>query len=286
MSKLSVLTVLPLCLVLTFGVRSARATDGPAAAPADAPAAAAQDDDDATLQPAEPDFRLINLPTTMRLPLFKGNFDLTHRFAGNLRRGSFTDQLSHLFGIDEGATVGLEYRFGIVKHVEVAAYRTSFNRTIQIYGKYDALHQGNRLPLSASFVMSIEGTNNLQEQYAPALGVTLSRMFGDVAAFYLIPTWVNNSAAATGFDRNTTFLGVGGRLRFRPTVYLAAEVSPRLSGYAPGKAQYGFAIEKRAGGHMFQLNFTNGAGTTLAQIARGGQPDNLGLGFNIARKFF
>jgi hypothetical protein len=97
---------------------------------------------------------------------------------------------------------------------------------------------------------------------------------------------VHNSAASSGIDRNTTYLGVGSRLRIRPTVYLAAEVSPRLSGFAPGKALYGFAIEKRAGAHMFQLNFNNGAGTTLAQIARGGQPNNLQMGFNLARKFY
>ena len=51
-------------------------------------------DDESFLQPAEPDFRLINLPTTLRLPLHGGNFDLTHRFNGNLRRGTFRQQAS------------------------------------------------------------------------------------------------------------------------------------------------------------------------------------------------
>ena len=47
------------------------------------------------------------------------------------------------------------------------------------------------------------------------------------------------------------------------------------------------AIEKRAGGHAFQLNFSNGFGTTLAQVARGGfNSDDWYLGFNISRKFF
>ena len=31
------------------------------------PAAASQNDDDATLQPVEPDFTIINLPTTLRM---------------------------------------------------------------------------------------------------------------------------------------------------------------------------------------------------------------------------
>src|SRR5258708_18140118 len=141
MLKPRALTIFSLCYALTFGARSARATDDPAATPTSAPAAIAQDDDDARLQLAEPDFRLINLPTTLRLPLFKSNFDLTHRL-------------------------------------------------------------------------------------------------------------------------------------------------PRLSGYTPGKAQYGFALEKRAGGHMFQLNVTNVPATTLAQEARGGQPDQLALGFNLSPQFF
>jgi hypothetical protein len=48
-----------------------------------------------------------------------------------------------------------------------------------------------------------------------------------------------------------------------------------------------FALEKRAGGHMFQLNFSNGFGTTMSQLARGGfTNDDWYLGFNISRKFF
>jgi hypothetical protein len=37
---------------------------------------------------------------------------------------------------------------------------------------------------------------------------------------------------------------------------------------------------------MFQLNVSNGQGTTFGQVARGGFTDSLYLGFNLARKFF
>ena len=74
-------------------------------------------DDDERLDPAEPDFVVINLPTTLRLPRHKGDFHLTHRFEGNLRDGSFTDQLSNFFGVDVGAALGLEYRFGVMRHL-------------------------------------------------------------------------------------------------------------------------------------------------------------------------
>jgi hypothetical protein len=273
-----------LLLVLTcLFVRPVWAQADPPAQSAPAPA---PDDDEASLQLAEPDYRLIDLPTTLRLPLFKGNFDLTHRFNGNLRRGTFANQASTFFGIDEGAVVGFEYRMAVLRHLQAVAYRSAAQRTVQFYAKYDALHQHRGVPISASALISVEGIDNFHKSYAPALGVVVSRMISDVAALYGGPTWVHNSAATLGVDRDTFYFGVGGRLRVRPTVYLAAEISPRLAGYAPGKPEFGFAIEKRAGGHMFQLNFTNGSATTFAQIARGGSPESLSMGFNLSRKFF
>ena len=81
-------------------------------------------------------------------------------------------------------------------------------------------------------------------------------------------------------------LGLGGRVRIGGTAYLVLEGSPRVAGYAPGQAEYAFGIEKRVGGHVFQLTFANTTGTTFGQLAHGGTPETLYLGFNIARKFF
>jgi hypothetical protein len=267
------------------------ATDPPAATVPPPAAAvsqtAADDDDDAVLRPLEPDFTLINLPTTLPLPLHKGNFRLTHRFNGDLRRGDFGDQASSLFGIDEGATIGFEYRVAVVKHVEAAAYRTNFDRTIQFYGKYDAFHQHAAMPLGFSALVSIEGTNNFRQQYAPAIGASISRDVANIVAVYAVPMWVHNTAAGTGVTRDTGMVGLGANLRLRPTLFLTGEVTPRVAGYVIGDAEYGFGISKRVGGHVFDLTFTNTTqGTTFAQLARGGFPGSLFFGFNIARKFF
>lgn len=246
-----------------------------------------QEDDDAKLRPAEPDFTLVNLPTTLPLPLHRGNFRLTHRFVGNLRSGSFSSQASNLFGMDQGAVIGFEYRFAVIKHLEAAVYRTSFDKTFQFYGKYDGMHQSEKHPVGVSALVSIEGTNNCQERYAPSLGATISRtMAGERLAVYAVPMWTHNSAAALGIDRDTFYLGLGGRVRFLESAYLVAEVSPRAAGYAPGDPEYGFGIEKRVGGHFFTLTFTNTFSSTFAQVARGGSPATLYLGFNLARKFF
>ena len=88
-------------------------------------------------------------------------------------------------------------------------------------------------------------------------------------------------------ENNTTILGLGTRLRIRPSTYLVGEWTPRLSGYKPGVDQGSVAIEMRSGGHTFQINFSNGFGTTLGQLARGGiSSDSWYIGFNISRKFF
>ena len=293
MSVITNRSIVFLAAVLLTGLTSAAAAqDVPsmpapsgsmAAMPSDV---AADDSDDAELVLAEPDFRVLNLPSTLRLPVHGSSFQMTHRFNGNLRRGGFNENAGNLFGLDQGAAVGFEYRFGIARHVQAAVYRTAIDKTFQFYGKYDAVRQGDAVPVSLSALLSVEGADNFQERYSPAVGVAVSRMVADRLAVYATPIWVHNTAAIVNIDRDTFLVGIGGRLRVSSTVYLVGEVAPRASGYRPDTAAYGFAIEKRAGGHLFQLNVNNGQGTTFGQLARGGFSDGLYLGFNLARKFF
>jgi hypothetical protein len=280
------------------------------AAPSGAAVQTADDEDDAAeLDPAEPDFVVVNIPTNLRLPRFKSNFRLTHRFNGNLRSGSFSQNASNLFGLDQGAIIGFEFRMNLMRNLQAAAFRTNFDRTIQLYGKYDAVRQSGAMPISISGIVSVEGTNNFQEKFAPAVGVVLSRKLGTRLALYAVPIWVGNTNAslapiehdhdhdgeveeheheeAPGYEKQGTFLvGLGARARLTSTVYIVGEMTPRVDGYAPGEVEYGFGIEKRVGGHAFALTFTNTFGTTFAQLARGGNANALYLGFNLGRKYF
>jgi Membrane bound beta barrel domain (DUF5777) len=254
-----------------------------------ATAALAQDEDDAVLKPAEPDFTVVSLPTSLRLPLFKSAFRVTHRFGRPLGDGDFGDLASDLFGLDNGATIGLEYRFGIVPNGQIGIHRSSNGKTLEIFGQYGVLRQARRSPLDVSAWVSIEGTDNLKQNHSPSLGAIISRRFGEVAAVYVEPMWVNNTNPLPGelVDHNdTAIVGLAARVRIRPTVYLVGELAPRDGA---------FAIEKRVGGHVFQLNFSDSWSTTMGQIARGGfshqNPDGSTatdwfLGFNISRKFY
>jgi Membrane bound beta barrel domain (DUF5777) len=234
--------------------------------------ARAQNDDPAALKLAEPDFTLVALPTSLRLP----------------NDGDFGDLAADFFGIDSGAAIGLEYRFGIIPNGQIGIHRTS-NRTIEFFAEYSLLQQGQAFPIDVSVFASIDGTNNFKDSYSPAIGAVVSRKFGEIAAVYLEPIWVNNTnqlPKELADDNNTFLIGVGARVRIRPTVYLVGEVVPR-TGYKPGVNHGSFAIEKRAGGHTFQLNFSNAIGTTMGQISRGGPDGNdWFMGFNISRKFY
>jgi hypothetical protein len=261
------------------------------AAGAPAPPAAAQDQpappSDRAVNPAQPDFTIIGLPTTLKVPRFGSAFRVTHRFNRPLGAGDFGDLASDFFGFDAGAQIGLEYRFGIMAGTQIGIHRTS-DRTIEFFLQQHLIGQGAS-PVGIDIIATAEGTNNFRERYSPAIGAVISRTIGRHAAFYAHPIWINNSNALPSEvtdDNNTFIVGVGGRVRVRPTVYLVAEAVPR-TGYTPDSVYTSFGIEKRAGGHSFQLNVSNGIGTTLAQLARGGQGDDTWyIGFSISRKFF
>lgn len=275
----------------------ANAAKKPAGATAGAPAPAApdsatstdaqEDDPDRDINRAQPDFTLVGLPTTLRLPAHKSAFRITHRFGRPLGAGDFSDLVEDFFGFDSGANIGFEYRYGLLKATQLAVHRTN-NRTIQFLLQREVKGQTASFPIGISAFGSVEGTNNFKDSYSPALGILLSREVTDRAAIYVEPFWVNNANPLPEDvvdDNDALLVGLGARLRLTAGVYGVFEITPRINGYDPGDHQVAFGLEKRAGGHSFQLNIGNGFGTTFAQIARGGNNDWY-IGFNLSRKFY
>jgi len=203
--------------------------------------------------------------------------------------GSFGDLASDLFGFDSGAQIGLEYRFGIAHGLQAGIYRTS-DRTIQFFGAREILAQSDARPIAIAAYAAVEGTNNFRDIYSPSIGAVVSHAFADRGAVYVQPIFVGNSNLdpSEQVDHNNTFMiGVGARVNIVGSMYGVFEYIPRVSGYDPGNDQVSFGVEGRVGGHMFQLNFSNGLGTTMAQVARGGPgTDDWFIGFNLSRKFW
>lgn len=282
-------------LLLGPGVASSEAQD-PQSSPQATPQEPERNDPDVVVDPMQPEFNLMALPTTLRMPAGKWAFRVTHRFTRDLGEGDAGDLFSNLFGLDGGAQIGLEVRYGVLPGTQIGIHRTS-DRTIQLFAQHNVFSEprpsgepapGRReRPFGLDLVGTLEGWDNLSEHYHGSVGLVLSKNVGRRATGYLEPIVVLNANPTELGDQHTVMVGIGGRFRASRTMYLMAEYVPRVSGYTPFADQVTFGFETRAGGHLFQINAGNGFGTTLGQVAQGtADYDRWYLGFSIARKFF
>ena len=237
--------------------------------------------------PAEPDFTLVNLPTTLRLPAGRWGFRVSHRFTRALGQGSFGDLASDFFGFDSGAIVGLEVRYGLWPGMQLSLLRTS-DRTIQFLGQHSVMQQSDSRPIGLDAVAAVQGFDNFTEDYTTTLGAVASRRIGDRGAVYVEPLFVLKPLPESDTADDSSFLlGLGARLLLGASTYVVGEYVPRLSGTDTGDDHLSLAIERRKGGHSFQINFSNSFATTLGQVARSyGSSGEWHIGFNITRKFY
>ena len=197
--------------------------------------------------------------------------------------------VDNLFGLDSAAQIGLEFCFGLMDGTQVGINRTN-DRTIQFFGQHSVVEQGDGIPVAVDAVVSIDGLDNFRHDYTTGVGAVVSRRMARRVAVYVQPMWVANTnplPSELTEENHTLQVGLGSRLRLTPTTYLVGEFVPRADGYRP-RGNYGsVGIEKRAVGQLFQLNVSNGLGTTVGQIARGSAGRNdWFIGFNLSRKFF
>ena len=118
------------------------ADPAPAATPDQTTVATDKPSNDRAVDPSQPDFTLIALPTTLRMPRFGSSFRVTHRFTRSLSEGDFGDLLSDGLATDGGAQIGLEYRFGIFAGTQVGVHRTS-DKTIAFFAQQQLLREGH-----------------------------------------------------------------------------------------------------------------------------------------------
>jgi hypothetical protein len=260
----------------------------PSPSPVPAPAA----DDDREIDPAEPDFVIVNLPSQARLPRHSLAFRVTHRFSRPLGDGDLGDLAGDLFGFDSGGLIGLELRYGIARATQAAVLRTS-DRTIQLSLQRD-LRRAADHPFGAALFAAVEGLDNFGEDHAPGAALILSRHLGDRGAVYVTPAVVARLPIGVEEDADTetaVMVGLAARLRFTENGALLLEFTPRLNApdgdERPFRHPVSFGLEKKMGGHAFQLNVSNTFANTLGQLARGGVAGGgWYIGFNISRKFY
>ncbi len=250
--------------------------------------------DDRVMDVLEPDFHLVTLPTTLRIPHKRFAFRLTHRFSRPLDAGpGYGNLLEDFFGFDSPAFIGLELRYGLAPGTQITIYRNN-NRNIQLSGKYNVLRSDSADGLGLDAFMSIEGMNNFRQDYSPVFGMVVSKRVADRATLYAQPMWVGNANKSllhpeSNFrsdSKSALLAGFGARFRVRGSTNVIVEGAPRIAGFVNGQHQLSLAAEKVLGGHVFQVNVSNGLGSTPVQMAGGGSRNDWFIGFNISRRFY
>jgi len=139
-------------------------------------------------------------------------------------------------------------------------------------------------------LLGVEGLNNFRDEYSPSIGAVISYRLRSRGAVYVEPLWVGNTSFGDVVlhddeEDGSLVLGLGARVGITETVYVVGEFAPRVAGYLVGEEHVSFGLEKRVGGHVFQINFSNGIGSTRRQLVRDATEDWF-IGFNISRKLW
>ncbi|HMA55024.1 MAG TPA: DUF5777 family beta-barrel protein [Acidobacteriota bacterium] len=231
--------------------------------------------------------RLINLPTTTTPDKGDVLIQISHRFDSPIR-GGFDD----FFGLDGYANVFLAVGYGITNNLTVSVGRARLFREFELAADWLVAEQGVTagLPFSATLhggvSLATEPNPDETKFYA---AVSLARQFTRRFSILVVPSIVTNANHFALNPESTFSLGLGGRYMILENFSIIAEWVPVLSGYKDIESGWGLGIEKKIGGHVFQVFLNNSLGETPAQYLPGGNlrlrdPD-FRIGFNIFRTF-
>jgi len=217
-------------------------------------------------------------------------FIIGHRF-GTLDSGP-----NELWGLDfSRVRLGLEY--GITDDLTIGVGRSSFDKTLDAFGKYRVLRQSKTMPVTitafGSFARILDENADEDgiERNAYTGQLLIARKFNSNLSFQLSPTIIQRNRVATLQDDNLLIaIGAGGRYKISNRVAFVAEYCHQLTDFSEGFFNaVAFGVDIETGGHVFQLHFTNALqmnekgfiGDTREDFWDGG----IHYGFNIVRVF-
>ena len=184
--------------------------------------------------------------------------------------GDFGDLARRLFGFDSGAQIGLDLKYAPFRGAQLGIYRTS-DRTIQLQGQYNVIKDGNG-PIGVGLVVNVDGTDNFTDEFSPGVGdravARAWRPRRPLPAAVVCRQQQPDHRRRRRLHRDGRHRRADPRRRATPTC--SSKAPPGSPATIRASTLISFGFEQRAGGHVFQLNFSNGFGTTLAQVARGG----------------
>lgn len=250
------------------------------------------------------------------------DFRVTHRF-GNIYNSSSNNALNEAahsaFGLDNSTDIRMSFDYGITDELTIGIGRSKYREMNDATIKWRFLTQreNNSIPLSICFYGNLGytsmTTDNLYAgtirpktneahriQYASQL--LIARKFNSWFSLQIMPTYIHRNFIKQQLNTNNgkedqnglLSLGIGGRLKMSKRMALVVDYFYNFSEYQANNpnAYYnplGIGLEIETGGHVFHVNYTNGAAILESSLLTSTQDTwtkgQIKLGFNISRWF-
>lgn len=234
--------------------------------------------------------RLVNLPTTQSLGKGQIQFRISHKFFPAIKNG-----LDEFFGLDGPAAMLLGLGYGITDNLSVMLSRSNRFKDVELALKWVFARQGgpSSFPFFAAFNLSGSTITQAQagdiEKSKANIQLLLSRQISTRFSLLLVPSYSSNANHWDESPEGTFSVGTGMRYMVFDDFSVIVEWIPVLSGYKANSSGWGIGIEKKIGGHVFQVFLLNTIGITSSQYLPGGdfklRDTEFRLGFNIFRLF-
>ncbi len=238
--------------------------------------------------------RIINLPTTQSIGKGRLLFRVSHRYYPAINSG-----YDSLYGLDGPAVILLSFGYGLRDNLDLTLARTKLDKEVELSVKWLMFEQGKILTLPFSAALNLGGS--LVTQSDPDrkvfsadnmkfnLQLILSHQVNNALSLALVPAYSSNANHWDPSSEGTFALGTGGRWMIFNDFSIIWEWVPVLAGYKDNSNGWGLGVEKKIGGHVFQVFILNSTGLTSDQFIPGGdfrlKDWDLRIGFNIFRKF-
>jgi len=237
--------------------------------------------------------QLINLPTTQAIGKGMWLFRVSHRFYP-----AFDEGYDSFYGLDGPAVILLSLGYGMSDNFSFTLARSQLYKEVEFSMKWVILQQGkSKMPFSGA--INIGGSLVTESQpdrdvfdadnMKFNIQAILSYQLNDALSFALVPAYSSNTNHWDPSPEGTLILGTGGRLMLLKDFSIIWEWNPVFSGYQAGADGWALGIEKKIGGHVFQVFVLNSTGLTSPQFLPGGdlilKDGDFRVGFNIFRLF-
>jgi hypothetical protein len=210
----------------------------------------------------------------------------SHRFQQAANEGGSSH---NLWGLDNGADVGLGLGWGVTSRLDLTVYRDSFQEDFELAAKYLVCEQTRRLPLTFAVRAGADLLRRpgVADPHRPFVQLLLARQLAPGIDLLISPAWVSDTPGlknAFNVPLGLTFPLPGDQL------LLALEYIPANRDLKTSRDAWHVALHKAVGGHVFEVVVGDSRASTVDQMlggdsAAGFNTRDVRLGFNIIRDF-